>query len=62
MTLNQFYDWQTGGGTNDVIRLSHRLDCADVEWWVSGGIAVKYWSHPYCMDFLLLSVKEQIDM
>lgn len=34
MTSNQFYDWQTGGGTNDVIRVIHILECADVEWCV----------------------------
>jgi predicted nucleotidyltransferase len=44
MTSKQFYDWQTGGGTNDVIRLVHILECADVAWCVIGGIAVNYWA------------------
>lgn len=44
MTSKQFYDWQTGGGTNDVIRLVNVLECADVAWCVIGGIAVNYWA------------------
>lgn len=44
MTGKQFYDWQTGGGTNDVLRLVDCLERADVAWCAIGGVAVNYWS------------------
>jgi hypothetical protein len=44
MTGKQFYDWQTGGGTNDVMRLVDCLERADVAWCVIGGVAVSHWA------------------
>ncbi len=44
MTGKQFYDWQTGGGTNDVMRLVDCLERADIAWCAIGGIAVNYWA------------------
>lgn len=47
MTAKQFYDWQTSGGTNDVMRLVSVLEKADVAWCVIGGVAVNHWAeHP----------------
>lgn len=44
MTGKQFYDWQTGGGTNDVMRLVDCLERADIAWCVIGGLAVNHWA------------------
>ncbi|MHC5057655.1 MAG: nucleotidyl transferase AbiEii/AbiGii toxin family protein [Planctomycetota bacterium] len=44
MTGKQFYDWQTSGGTNDVMRLVSVLEKADVPWCVIGGVAVNHWA------------------
>jgi hypothetical protein len=44
MTSKQFYDWQTSGGTNDVMRLVDCLERADVAWCVIGGVAVNHWA------------------
>ncbi len=44
MTAKQFYDWQTSGGTNDVMRLVDCLERADIEWCVIGGVAVNHWA------------------
>lgn len=44
MTTKQFYDWQTSGGTNDVMRLVDCLERADIAWCVIGGIAVNHWA------------------
>ena len=44
MTGKQFFDWQTGGGTNDVMRLVDCLERADVAWCVIGGVAVNHWA------------------
>ncbi len=44
MTAKQFYDWQTSGGTNDVMRLVDCLERADVAWYVIGGVAVNHWA------------------
>ena len=44
MTGKQFYDWQTGGGTNDVIRLVDCLERADIAWCAIGGVAVNHWA------------------
>ena len=37
MTKKQFYDWQTEGGTDDVMRLIDVLERADVSWCAIGG-------------------------
>lgn len=44
MTSKQFYDWQTDGGTDDVMRLVDCLERADVAWCVIGGLAVNHWA------------------
>ncbi len=44
MTSKQFYDWQTAGGTNDVMRLIDCLERADILWCAIGGIAVNHWA------------------
>ena len=44
MTAKQFYDWQTSGGTDDVMRLVDILERADVVWCVIGGVAVNHWA------------------
>lgn len=44
MTNKQFFDWQTGGGTNDVMRLVDALERADVPWCAIGGVAVNHWA------------------
>lgn len=44
MTAKQFYDWQTSGGTDDVMRLVNVLEKADVAWCAIGGVAVNHWA------------------
>lgn len=44
MTPKQFYDWQTSGGTNDVMRLVDLLERIDIGWCVIGGVAVNHWA------------------
>jgi hypothetical protein len=44
MTAKQFYDWQTSGGTDDVMRLVDVLERSDVEWCAIGGVAVNHWA------------------
>ncbi len=44
MMAKQFYDWQTSGGTDDVMRLVDCLERADVAWCAIGGLAVNHWA------------------
>ncbi|HLA83434.1 MAG TPA: nucleotidyl transferase AbiEii/AbiGii toxin family protein [Thermoguttaceae bacterium] len=44
MNAKQFYDWQTSGGTDDVMRLIDALERADVLWCVIDGVAVNHWA------------------
>lgn len=44
MTAKQFYDWQTSGGTDDVMRLVDVLERADIAWCAIGGVAVNHWA------------------
>lgn len=44
MTAKRFYDWQTAGGTDDVMRLVDALERADVRWCAIGGVAVNHWA------------------
>jgi hypothetical protein len=44
MTAKQFYDWQTAGGTDDVMRLVDCLERADILWCAIGGVAVNHWA------------------
>jgi len=40
MTGRQFYDWQTAGGADDVMRMVDALERAELRWCSIGGIAV----------------------
>ncbi len=44
MTARRFYDWQTGGGADDVVRLVAALEGAGIPWCAIGGIAVNHWA------------------
>jgi hypothetical protein len=44
MTAKQFYDWQTVGGTDDVMRLVSALEKTDIPWCAIGGVAVNHWA------------------
>jgi len=44
MTPKKFFDWQTAGGTDDVMRLVDCLERADLAWCAIGGIAVNHWA------------------
>lgn len=44
MTPKKFFDWQTAGGANDVMRLVDCLEKADLSWCAIGGIAVNHWA------------------
>ena len=42
MTAKEFFDWQTSGGADDVMKL-----VADISWCAIGGVAVNHWAeHP----------------
>jgi hypothetical protein len=40
----EFYDWQTGGGGGDLVRLAKAWDAAGVKWCVFGDLAVNHWA------------------
>lgn len=44
MTAKKFYDWQTAGGVDDVMRLVDALERADIGWCAIGGVAVNHWA------------------
>jgi hypothetical protein len=44
VTPKQFFDWQTDGGTDDVMRLVDCLERGDIQWCAIGGIAVNHWA------------------
>lgn len=44
MTAKRFYDWQTAGGTDDVMRMVNCLEQADIQWCAIGGVAVNHWA------------------
>ncbi|MEI6506737.1 MAG: nucleotidyl transferase AbiEii/AbiGii toxin family protein [Planctomycetota bacterium] len=44
MTGRQFYDWQTAGGADDVMRMVDALERAELHWCAIGGIAVNHWA------------------
>ena len=44
MTAKKFYDWQTAGGVDDVMRLVDALERADISWCAIGGVAVNHWA------------------
>jgi len=63
MTAKQFYDWQTSGGTDDVMRLVDVLERADVAWCAIGGVAVNHWAEQpmVTQDFDLVVTSDAID-
>ena len=44
MTAKQFFDWQTAGGTDDMMRLVNCLERADIPWCAVGDAAVNHWA------------------
>jgi hypothetical protein len=44
MTGRQFYDWQTAGGADDVMRMVDALERAELHWCAIGDIAVNHWA------------------
>ncbi len=44
MTEKQFYDWQTIGETDDVMRFVNAVERADIAWCVIGDVAVNHWA------------------
>jgi len=44
MTPKKFFDWQTAGGTDDVMRLVDCLERSDIQWCAIGGVAVNHWA------------------
>lgn len=44
MTGRQFYDWQTAGGADDVMRLVDALERDEIPWCAIGGVAVNHWA------------------
>jgi hypothetical protein len=44
MTPKRFYDWQTAGGTDDVMCLVDCLERSDIQWCAIGGVAVNHWA------------------
>lgn len=44
MTAKQFFDWQTDGGTDDVMRMVDCLEQSDIPWCAIGGVAVNHWA------------------
>ena len=44
MTLRQFYDWQTAGGSSDVAKLVQALEGREISWCMIGGLAVNHWA------------------
>ena len=44
MTGRQFYDWQTAGGADDVMRMVDALERAELAWCAIGGVAVNHWA------------------
>lgn len=57
MTPKEFFDWQTSGGTDDVMKLVAALEKADIPWCAIGGIAVNHWAeHPMVTEDIDLVV------
>ena len=44
MTGRQFYDWQTAGGADDVMKMVDALERADLHWCAIGDLAVNHWA------------------
>ena len=52
MTAKQFFDWQTSGGTDDVMRLVDCLERADIARLIE--------AHPHLWDVLTDELKKQL--
>lgn len=63
MTPKKFYDWQTAGGTDDMMRLVDCLERADILWCAIGGVAVNHWANEPMVtrDVDLVIAAESID-
>lgn len=63
MTAKEFFDWQTSGGTDDVMKLVAALEKADIPWCAIGGVAVNHWAkHPMVtQDVDLVVASEAIE-
>ena len=63
MTAKKFYDWQTVGGTDDVMRLVDCLERADIPWCAIGGVAVNHWAAEpmVTQDVVFVVATEAID-
>jgi hypothetical protein len=63
MTGKQFFDWQTAGGTDDVMRLVDCLERADIAWCAIGGVAVNHWAKEpmVTQDVDLVVATESVD-
>jgi hypothetical protein len=63
MTPKRFYDWQTAGGTDDVMRLVDCLERADISWCAIGGIAVNHWAEEpmVTQDVDIIVAAESVD-
>lgn len=64
MTAKQFYDWQTAGGTDDVMRLVDALERRDIAWCAIGGVAVNHWAQEpmVTQDFDLVVSTDTIEV
>jgi hypothetical protein len=63
MTAKQFFDWQTEGGTDDVMRLVDCLERSDIAWCAIGGVAVNHWAEEPVVtrDVDLVVATDQVD-
>ena len=63
MTAKEFFDWQTSGGTDDVMKLVSALEKADIPWCAIGGVAVNHWAENpmVTQDVDLVVASEAID-
>ena len=63
MTPKKFFDWQTDGGADDVMRLVDCLERSSISWCAIGGIAVNHWAEEpmVTQDVDLVVAAESID-
>jgi hypothetical protein len=63
MTAKEFFDWQTSGGTDDVMKLVAALEKADIPWCAIGGVAVNHWAENpmVTQDVDLVVASEAVD-
>lgn len=63
MTAKEFFDWQTRGGANDVMKLIDALERHDIPWCAIGGVAVNHWADEpmVTQDFDLVVASESTE-